>query len=79
MTVQELLDELGIRLDPQLLAVALTHRSYAFENGGIEHNERLEFLGDAVLGIVVTEALFFAQPDAPEGRLAKQRAAVVRV
>ncbi len=77
MTVLELLDELGIRLDPQLLAVALTHRSYAFEHGGIEHNERLEFLGDAVLGIVVTEALFFAQPDAPEGRLAKQRSAVV--
>jgi ribonuclease III len=64
-------------LDPELLDRALTHRSYAYENGGIPTNERLEFLGDAVLGVVVTETLYRAHPDLPEGRLAKLRAAVV--
>lgn len=74
---RELLDELGIETDPQLYQLALTHRSYAYENGGLPHNERLEFLGDAVLGVVVTEFLYRAYPDLPEGRLAKLRAAVV--
>lgn len=55
----------------------MTHRSYAYENGGLPHNERLEFLGDAVLGIVVTEYLYLTFPELPEGRLAKLRAAVV--
>jgi len=64
-------------LDPQLFRLAVTHRSYAYENGGLPHNERLEFLGDAVLGIVVTEFLYNTYPDLPEGRLAKLRAAVV--
>lgn len=64
-------------MDPELLERALTHRSYAYENGGIPTNERLEFLGDAVLGVVVTEALYRTHPDLPEGRLAKLRAAVV--
>lgn len=64
-------------LDPALLERALTHRSYAYENGGLPTNERLEFLGDAVLGVVVTEALYLAHPDFSEGRLAKLRAAVV--
>ena len=64
-------------LDPELLERALTHRSYAYENGGLPTNERLEFLGDAVLGVVVTETLYLAHPDLPEGRLAKLRAAVV--
>ena len=64
-------------LDPELLERALTHRSYAYENGGIPTNERLEFLGDAVLGIVVTETLYLTHPDLSEGRLAKLRAAVV--
>ena len=41
-------------LDPELLERALTHRSYAYENGGLPTNERLEFLGDSVLGVVVT-------------------------
>jgi ribonuclease-3 len=72
-----LLTELGIEIDPQLYSLALTHRSYAYENGGIPHNERLEFLGDAVLGVVVTEYLYRTYPDLPEGRLAKLRAAVV--
>ena len=72
-----MLDQLGIDLDPQLFQLALTHRSYAYENGGLPHNERLEFLGDAVLGIVVTEFLYRTFPELPEGRLAKLRAAVV--
>ncbi|WP_446685628.1 ribonuclease III [Nocardioides pelophilus] len=64
-------------LDPELLDRALTHRSYAYENGGLPTNERLEFLGDSVLGVVVTETLYRAHPDLSEGRLAKLRAAVV--
>jgi ribonuclease-3 len=64
-------------LDAELLDRALTHRSYAYENGGLPTNERLEFLGDSVLGVVVTETLFRAHPDLSEGRLAKLRAAVV--
>ncbi|WP_425577048.1 ribonuclease III [Nocardioides marinquilinus] len=64
-------------LDAERLERALTHRSYAYENGGLPTNERLEFLGDAVLGVVVTETLFLMHPDLSEGRLAKLRAAVV--
>ncbi len=73
----QLIEQLGIDLDPQLFELAMTHRSYAYENGGLPHNERLEFLGDAVLGVVVTEHLYRTYPDLPEGRLAKLRAAVV--
>ncbi|MBW9206393.1 ribonuclease III [Mumia sp. zg.B53] len=73
-----LLERLGVPgLAPGLLTQALTHRSYAYENGGIPNNERLEFLGDAVLGLVITDTLYNAHPDLPEGRLAKLRAAVV--
>lgn len=72
-----LLRELGVPMDAQLFELALTHRSWAYENGNGPHNERLEFLGDAVLEIVVTEHLYSAYPDAPEGTLAKMRAAVV--
>lgn len=64
-------------MDAQLFELALTHRSWAYENGGVPTNERLEFLGDAVLEIVVTEHLYRTYPDLPEGRLAKMRAAVV--
>ncbi len=64
-------------LDPELLNRALTHRSFAYENGGLPTNERLEFLGDSVLGVVVTESLYLTHPDLSEGRLAKLRAAVV--
>jgi ribonuclease-3 len=64
-------------LDPELLDRALTHRSFAYENGGLPTNERLEFLGDSVLGVVVTETLYRTHPDLSEGRLAKLRAAVV--
>jgi ribonuclease-3 len=69
----------GLRLDHAVLERALTHRSYAYENGGLPTNERLEFLGDAVLGVIVTETLFRAYPDLQEGQLAKLRAAVVNM
>ncbi len=64
-------------LDPELLSLALTHRSYAYENGNLPTNERLEFLGDSVLGVIITETLYLTHPDLSEGRLAKLRAAVV--
>jgi ribonuclease-3 len=64
-------------VDAELLERALTHRSFAYENGGLPTNERLEFLGDSVLGVIVTDTLFRAHPDLSEGRLAKLRAAVV--
>jgi ribonuclease-3 len=70
---------LGITVDPGLLQRALTHRSYAYEHGGAPHNERLEFLGDAVLGLVITDALYRDHPDLPEGQLAKLRASVVNM
>lgn len=71
------LKELGVEVDAQLFELSFTHRSYAYENGGIESNERLEFLGDAVLQIVVTEHIFRSYPALPEGHLAKLRARVV--
>ncbi|CAA9371076.1 MAG: Ribonuclease III [uncultured Propionibacteriaceae bacterium] len=77
ITVEALLTELGLSLDPDLLERALTHRSFAYEQGGLPTNERLEFLGDSVLGLVVTEHLFVSFPDLSEGQLAKFRAAVV--
>ena len=75
----ELAAALGVSVDAQLLQRALTHRSYAYENGGLPHNERLEFLGDAVLGIVVTETLYREHPDLSEGKLAKLRASIVNM
>jgi len=73
----ELERRLGCRIDPALLERSLTHRSYAYENGGLPTNERLEFLGDSVLGLVVTATLYRIHPDLPEGQLAKLRSAVV--
>ncbi|KTS04653.1 ribonuclease III [Microbacterium testaceum] len=72
-----LTEKLGVDIDPELLSLALTHRSFAYENGGIPHNERLEFLGDSVLGQAVTVRLFTRYPDLDEGQLAKRRAGVV--
>lgn len=72
-----LINQLGVHVDPELLVLALTHRSFAHEAGGIPTNERLEFLGDSVLGIVVTEHLYRTHADDPEGALAKMRAATV--
>jgi ribonuclease-3 len=63
--------------NPELFAQALAHRSWCAEHPGREPNERLEFLGDAVLGLVVTDYLYRTYPDLPEGELAKSRAAVV--
>jgi ribonuclease-3 len=65
--------------DAELRRTALTHRSYAFERGLTVTNERLEFLGDSVLGVVVTDMAFRAHPDMPEGSLAKLRAAIVNM
>jgi len=73
----ELRELLSVEIDAAMLNLALTHRSYAYEHGGLPHNERLEFLGDSVLGIVVTDTLYRTYPDLPEGQLAKLRAAVV--
>jgi len=70
---------LGIGVEEELLTLALTHRSYAYENGGLPTNERLEFLGDSVLSIVVTERLYREHPDLPEGQLAKLRASGVNM
>jgi ribonuclease III len=76
-TLAALTQRLGCAVDPALLQRSLTHRSYAYENGGLPTNERLEFLGDAVLGLVVTDTLYRTHPDLPEGQLAKLRSAVV--
>ncbi|MFC4830038.1 ribonuclease III [Agromyces aurantiacus] len=68
---------LRVELDPELLLLALTHRSFAYENGGIPTNERLEFLGDSILGQAVTVRLFTEHPELDEGELAKRRASLV--
>jgi ribonuclease-3 len=78
-SVAHLRARLGLAVDLELLERALTHRSYAYEHGGLPTNERLEFLGDSVLGLVVTDALFHRHPDLTEGQLAKLRAAVVNM
>ncbi len=81
------LKEIGWRLaerlelsgKPSLLQKALTHPSYLFENPqpGSENNQRLEFLGDAILDFIVAEYLYLTYPERPEGELTKMRAAVV--
>lgn len=75
----DLLTAVDTTIGEQLLTLALTHRSYAYENGGLPTNERLEFLGDSVLGVVITERLYLSYPDRPEGELAKIRASVVNM
>ncbi len=76
--LRELCDSVGYTFrDPNLLEQALTHRSWCAENDGVESNERLEFLGDSVLGIVVTDFIYREYPNLNEGELAKLRAAVV--
>ncbi len=77
--IQKIEKKLSINFDNQdLIKEALTHRSYINENSDGSHNERLEFLGDAVLELVVTELLFENYPDFPEGTLTSFRAALVR-
>jgi len=68
---------LGVQIDQGLLDLALTHRSFAYEHGGIPTNERLEFLGDSILGQSVTVMLYREYPDLNEGDLAKRRASLV--
>src|SRR5699024_12028674 len=75
--VSQLTKELGGTIDSELLVLALTHRSFAYEAGGIPTNERLEFLGDSVVGIITTEELYLRHDCLPEGQLARMRAAVV--
>jgi ribonuclease-3 len=74
-----LIDAIGVPIEADLLDRALTHRSYAYENGGLPNNERLELLGDVVLGLVITDALYHRHTDLPEGPLAKMRASVVNM
>lgn len=74
---RRLLEQLGVDIDPELLSLALTHRSWAYEHGGVPHNERLEFLGDSILGQAITIELYRRFPELPEGELAKRRAGVV--
>ena len=76
-TLDELQRTLQVEIDPALLQLALTHRSFAYENGGIPTNERLEFLGDSILGQAVTVKLFRDHPELDEGELAKRRASLV--
>jgi len=73
----DLSGQLGVDIDPELLVVALTHRSFAYEHPGSRHNERLEFLGDSILGQAVTVMLYRRFPDLDEGGLAKRRASLV--
>jgi len=76
MELDKLQLRLGVEIDPKLLKLALTHSSYAYENGG-ENNERLEFLGDSILGYVVTSHLYSLLPDLNEGELTKIKNGVV--
>jgi len=79
VAVTALTSALGVVVDRDLLELALVHRSWAYEHGGVPTNERLEFLGDAVLGVVVTDSLYRRHPELPEGQLAKLRSAVVNM
>lgn len=74
-----LLEALGVSLPDDTLKLALTHRSFANENGHLTNNERLEFLGDSVLGMCVAEALFRRFPERTEQDISKMRAAVVNM
>lgn len=75
--IEGLLARLGVPLPPELAQLALTHSSYANEVGDGESNERLEFLGDAVLDLALADILYRRYPDRDEGELSKIRAVVV--
>ncbi|MSO63894.1 MAG: ribonuclease III [Candidatus Planktophila sp.] len=72
-------DQLGVVIEPSLLELAFTHRSFAYESAIKETNERLEFLGDSVLGLIVTEELYKRYPDFDESRLSPLRSGVVNM
>jgi len=72
-----LVEAWGTRIDAPLLQLALVHRSYANEAGGIANNERLEFLGDSVLSIIIAQKLYEQYPDVAESDLSRMRAATV--
>jgi ribonuclease III len=75
-----LLERLGLSsAETPLLEVALAHRSFAFERKGAPNNERLEFLGDAVLGLVITNLIYRSFPELAEGDLAKLRSSTVNM
>lgn len=74
-----LLDAWGVSISDDLLRLALTHRSFANENDNLPNNERLEFLGDAVLGLSVAEQLYREFPERPESDISKMRAGVVNM
>ena len=77
MNYATLIQRLGISIEAELLELALTHSSYAYENGKIPNNERLEFLGDSVLGFVVTGHVYSENPEMDEGSLSRLRSATV--
>ena len=72
-------EALGVEIEPSLLELAFTHRSFAYESASKETNERLEFLGDSVLGLIVTEELYKRYPDFDESRLSPLRSGVVNM
>jgi len=81
MNLREFQEQAGLRFnDTRLLEQALTHRSYLNEHADemLQHNERLEFLGDAVLDFLTADTLYFRYPEMPEGELTRLRAALVR-
>jgi ribonuclease-3 len=75
----ELLEQLGVSIESELLELAFTHRSFAYEAGLTATNERLEFLGDSVLGVIVTEELYRKYPDLDESRLSPLRSGIVNM
>ena len=75
----DLLETLGVDIDAELLELAFTHRSFAYEAGLTATNERLEFLGDSVLGMIVTEELYRKYPDPDESRLSPLRSGIVNM
>jgi ribonuclease-3 len=75
--LHQILTELSLPLSEELITLALTHRSFAYESGGLPTNERLEFLGDSVIGLVITEELYQRFPDLDESRLSPLRSGVV--
>ena len=77
MKLDALSEKLGVEINRELLKLAMTHRSYSYEHGNIPNNERLEFLGDSVLGFVVTSHIYETLSDLPEGEMTKVKNAVV--